>query len=127
MPQMLLFHVIWRAVRHQQYLRPRRFGARRRLREPRVFANVDAEADTFYGKYKSLGSWRKVALFIEHCIVRQVTLVIRAKQLAIDDDGCSIESRAVLGNRMPDNHMQIFERSKFSDEYVKRLGSFCVK
>ena len=126
--QVLLVHVVGRAVRHQQHLRAGRAGAHGRMLEPRVFADIDAETHALHAKHEGLVRRREVTLFIEHRRVRQVVLAVGAQHFAVEQHGSGVMAHALLILQgQAHHHVQILELGQVCGQPRKRFLRFCVE
>ena len=126
--QVLLVHVIRRAVRHQQHLRAGRAGTHGGVLEPRVFADIDAETHALHAKDERLVGRGEVALFIENSRVRQVVLAVGAQHFAVQQHGGGIVAHALfILQGQAHHHVQILELGQVGSQPGKRLLGFCVE
>ncbi len=123
----LLAHVKWRAVQHQQHLSAGGARACRRLRVPGILADIDAEAHALDLEHEWRIGRRKIAPLVEHIGVRQLILAIGAENLAVDQHRGRIASHALLRQRMADHHVQVGQRCQIGCQGLQLFRAFCVE
>ena len=134
-----LVEVKRRGIDHRQHLRAGCLGRLRRLVEPGVFANQNADLDTTHLEHQrsvaGIAARGEIAPLVEDLVVRQLALAVGADDASPCQQRGRIEAQRHGGGRgpniaaiaelmrMPDQHMQALTRCQLSRDAGQRFNA----